>query len=210
MARKARARPAKPTRERILDAALECFAENGFSGSSTKEIARRAKVNEVTVFRLFKSKRALFLAVLGERSPVLSIKDRVGLEATGPLEDLLANNIRTVLGMLRSNRQIYFVVMADAWRQPKMRNIAYEEIVKKGIEFVALFMKGLMDAGKIRRMDPEVAARGLMGAVQFYFLTTEILGGGTPRPDEEERFIRGFVSIFMNGMKAEQEADELV
>ncbi len=203
MTRRARAHLAAPTRERILDAALGCFAEKGFSGSSTKEIARRAGVNEVTIFRLFKSKRALFVAVLGERSPILSIKDRVSLEAMGPLEDLLANNVRTVLRMLRSNKRIYFVVMADAWRQPKMRDIAYEEIVKKGIEFVASFMKGLMDAGKIRRMDPDIAARGLMGAVQFYFLTTEIMGGGTPRPDEEERFVRGFVSIFLNGMKAE-------
>lgn len=203
MTRRARAHLAAPTRERILDAALGCFAEKGFSGSSTKEIARRAGVNEVTIFRLFKSKRALFVAVLGERSPILSIKDRVSLETMGPLEDLLANNVRTVLRMLRSNKRIYFVVMADAWRQPKMRDIAYEEIVKKGIEFVASFMKGLMDAGKIRRMDPDIAARGLMGAVQFYFLTTEIMGGGTPRPDEEERFVRGFVSIFLNGMKAE-------
>lgn len=203
MPRKGHSRLASPARERILDAALDCFAEKGFSGSSTKEIARRAKVNEVTIFRIFKSKRALFVAVLGERSPMVSIKEKVSLEARGSLEELLEGNIRTVLKMLRSNKQIYYVVMADAWRQPKMRSLAYEEIVKRGIGFVASFMKRLMDEGKIRSMDPDVAARGLMGAVQFYFLTTEIMGGGTPKPDEEERVIRGFVSIFLNGMKVE-------
>lgn len=203
MTRKGQAQGAPSARERILDAALESFAEKGFSGTSTKEIARRAKVNEVTIFRQFRSKRALFAAVISEKSPVLEIADRVSLDTRRPVEELLANNVRTVLRMLRANRHMYFVVLGDAWRQPKMRNLAYEEIVKKGVELVAALMKGLMDAGKIRRMDPEIAARTLMGAVQFHFLTTEIMGGGPPSPDEEERMVRGFVSIFLNGVKVE-------
>lgn len=203
MTRKGQAQGAPSARERILDAALESFAEKGFSGTSTKEIARRAKVNEVTIFRQFRSKRALFAAVISEKSPVLEIADRVSLDTRRPVDELLANNVRTVLRMLRANRHMYFVVLGDAWRQPKMRNMAYEEIVKKGVELVAALMKGLMDAGKIRRMDPEIAARTLMGAVQFHFLTTEIMGGGPPSPDEEERMVRGFVSIFLNGVKVE-------
>jgi AcrR family transcriptional regulator len=203
MTRKGQAQGAPSARERILDAALESFAEKGFSGTSTKEIARRAKVNEVTIFRQFRSKRALFAAVISERSPVPEIADRASLDTRRPVDELLANNVRTVLRMLRANRHMYFVVLGDAWRQPKMRNLAYEEIVKKGVELVAALMKGLMDAGKIRRTDPEIAARTLMGAVQFHFLTTEIMGGGPPDPDDEERMVRGFVSIFLNGVKVE-------
>jgi len=204
MTRRGQAQNAPTARERILEAALESFAEKGFSGTSTKEIARRAKVNEVTIFRQFKSKRALFSAVISERSPLLKIVDRVSLDTGGPVEDLIANNVRTVLRMLRANRHMYFVVLGDAWRQPKMRSMAYEEIVKKGIEFVAALMKALMDAGKIRKMDPDIAARVLMGAVQFHFLTTEIMGGGGQGPGEEERMVRGLVSIFLDGVKAEQ------
>lgn len=204
MARRASAQKVRTARDRILDAALESFAEKGFSGTSTKEIARRAKVNEVTIFRQFKSKRALFSAVITERSPVLDIAASVSFDVRAPVDELLANNVRTVLRMLRANRQLFFVVLGDAWRQPKMRSLAYEETVKKGIEMVAGLMRGLMDAGKIRRMDPEVAARTLMGAVQFHFLTTEIMGGGVPGPEEEERMVRGFVSIFLNGMRTAQ------
>lgn len=204
MTRKGRAESAPTARERILEAALESFAEKGFSGTSTKEIARKARVNEVTIFRQFRSKRALFAAVISERSPLLGIAERVSLDTKGPVEELLANNVRTVLRMMRANRKMYFVVLGDAWRQPKMRIMAYEEIVKKGVGFVGALMKDLMDAGKMRRMDPEIAARALMGAVQFHFMTTEIMGGGVPSPEEEERIIRGFVSIFVNGVKPEQ------
>lgn len=204
MTRRDHAQETLTARERILDAALDAFAERGFSGTSTKEIAKRAKVNEVTIFRQFRSKRALFAAVISERSPVLGIAGKVSFDLGSPVEELLANNIRTVLRMLRANRQLYFVILGDAWRQQKIRNFAYEEVVKKGIGMVAGLMKALMDAGKIRRMDPEVVARVLMGAVQFHFLTTEIMGGGSPGPDEEERMVRGFVSIFLNGMRTGQ------
>ncbi len=198
-------KPSSPTtRDRILDAALQAFANYGFKGTTTKEIARRAKVNEVTVFRLFRSKRALFSAVVSERSPLIPIRESVEFEPKTTLEVMLQNNVRIVLRTLRQNKDLYLVMMGDAWRQPKTRNMAYEASIKQGIGMVASMMSGLMDAGTMRRMDPEVAARTLMGAVQFYFLTTDMLGGGAARPEDEERMISGLVSIFLDGVRVRQ------
>src|SRR6266404_2259865 len=50
-------------REEILDAALEEFAERGYHGASTEEIARRAGISQPYVFRLFGTKKELFRAV---------------------------------------------------------------------------------------------------------------------------------------------------
>ena len=50
-------------REEILDAALAVFAEQGLHGASTEEIARRAGISQPYVFRLFGTKKDLFLAV---------------------------------------------------------------------------------------------------------------------------------------------------
>lgn len=46
-------------RQKLLDAAIQVFAEHGFRGATTRRIAEAAGVNEVTLFRLFKSKSAL-------------------------------------------------------------------------------------------------------------------------------------------------------
>lgn len=46
-------------RERILDAAAKVYAETGFRGATTRRIAERAGVNEVTLFRQFGSKTRL-------------------------------------------------------------------------------------------------------------------------------------------------------
>jgi AcrR family transcriptional regulator len=48
-----------PLREKILHAATELYAETGFRGTTTRQIAQRAGVNEVTLFRHFGSKTAL-------------------------------------------------------------------------------------------------------------------------------------------------------
>ena len=51
-------------REEILDAAMEEFAERGYHGASTEDIARRAGISQPYVFRLFGTKKALFTAVV--------------------------------------------------------------------------------------------------------------------------------------------------
>jgi AcrR family transcriptional regulator len=52
------------TRRRILEAAGRVFARDGFRGATTREIAREAQVNEVTLFRHFRSRNDLLRAVL--------------------------------------------------------------------------------------------------------------------------------------------------
>jgi len=50
-------------REEIVDVAMEVFAEQGYHGASTEEIARRAGISQPYVFRLFGTKKDLFIAV---------------------------------------------------------------------------------------------------------------------------------------------------
>src|SRR4051794_33471821 len=49
-------------REEILDAALEVFADQGLHGASTEEIARRAGISQPYIFRLFGTKKELYIA----------------------------------------------------------------------------------------------------------------------------------------------------
>ena len=53
---------AEERREEILDAALTEFADHGFEGASTDTIARAAGISQPYLFRLFGTKKGLFLA----------------------------------------------------------------------------------------------------------------------------------------------------
>src|SRR6202167_3365739 len=56
--------PAVERRELVLEAALAEFAAGGLAGTSTEEVARRAGISQPYLFRLFPTKRALFLALV--------------------------------------------------------------------------------------------------------------------------------------------------
>ncbi len=51
-------------RQKILNAAVKLFSENGYHATTTRVIAQFAEVNEVTLFRHFKSKQQLFYEIL--------------------------------------------------------------------------------------------------------------------------------------------------
>jgi AcrR family transcriptional regulator len=53
---------ASERRESVLDAATEAFAAKGFHGTSTEDIARAAGISQPYLFRLFGSKKQLYLA----------------------------------------------------------------------------------------------------------------------------------------------------
>lgn len=193
-----------PTRERIIDAALQVFAESGFKDATTQKIARRAKVNEVTIFRQFGTKKALFTAVMIERSPVSQVRKVVSFDMKIPVEELMFRNVKTVLGILRESRHLYMVMLGDIWRLPKSRGFEPYLPIGRGLDFLSAFFQMLMDSGKIRRMDSRILAKAWMGTIQFYFLTGDILGIERLTQAEEDRTIREFIGIFLNGMKTEK------
>lgn len=190
----------RSTRERILDAALVLFGAKGFAAATTKEIADRAGVNEVTLFRTFGTKQALYAAMITERSLVPSIIRSVDFDLSTPVEQMMERNASAVLAVLKANRNMFMLVLNDVWRQPRARRTFGEGPLQKAIDFLASMLKGQMDAGRLRRMEPELAARAMIGMVQAYFLTNYLIQGSEDDPDKDGRFVRGFVSIFLHGM----------
>jgi AcrR family transcriptional regulator len=189
------------TRRRILEASLQVFGEKGFTAATTKDIAKRAKVNEVTVFRLFGSKKDLFAEAVMEGSPLAQIRKAVSFKPDTTLDELMVTNAKTALSVLRANKHLFMVMYGDAWRQPKVREVIGDMLLDKGVEFLAEFFEAQMDTGRIRRMDPVIAARAWMGTIQAHFIVKDMLGSKKLGQIDEDKMIRGFVSIFLDGMR---------
>jgi AcrR family transcriptional regulator len=77
----------KETEKKILQAATKLFSENGYSGTSTKKIAEQAGINEVTIFRHFKSKSNLLQSVIRHFSFEGNIIEKISNDITGNLVD---------------------------------------------------------------------------------------------------------------------------
>ncbi len=200
----AKSKTEPPTRDRILDAALETFGRKGFAAATTKEVAKAAGVNEVTVFRLFGSKLRLFEAVMEERSMIKAVREGVDFDPNHPLDDLLYGNVRFVLSTLRQNKHMFTLMIADATRVDGLWEAWGDIALSKGVAMLSGFMGMLMAQGRVRKMDPEIAARAAMGLVQSYFITNDIMLGKRPDEKREEEMLRGFVSILLDGIRGEE------
>src|SRR6266568_8892525 len=79
--------PAAERRESVLEAAVAEFALRGLAGTSTEDVARRAGISQPYLFRLFPTKKALFLALIErcfervEETFTTAAADRTGEEA---------------------------------------------------------------------------------------------------------------------------------
>ena len=91
-------------RDRILDAAKKIYALHGFRGATTRLIAIEAGVNEVTLFRTFGSKAALFEAVMSAHvanAPIPELPDN----PINP-EREMTDWVNAVLSHMRENRAL--------------------------------------------------------------------------------------------------------
>ncbi len=186
-------------KERILAAAFALFAERGFDGTTTRSIAERAEVNEVTIFRTFGSKKDLFRQVAREMLPIRHIKAGVDFLLEGNAEEVLVHNALLVLGILKDNRHIFMILVGELWRHPELKEEVGLEAFEQAVDFVASLMMILIEDGRLRDVDPYVAARSWTGTVQLHFLMNYVIGAGNIDPHEEEMLLRGWADIFVNG-----------
>lgn len=105
---------ADPRRARILAAARDVFAEQGFRRAEVKTIAARAGVGKATIYRFFSSKDALLLCVVEEN--LIAIRDRILLQllSTAPPLERLENVCRAVARFLEQERDFSRLLIQEA------------------------------------------------------------------------------------------------
>ena len=104
---------AEERREDVLVAAREVFAEHGLSGASTDEIARKAGISQPYLFRLFHTKKELFIAAIercfGETLETFehAAEGKTGEEALKAMGHAYGELIRSNPNRLRAQMQTY-------------------------------------------------------------------------------------------------------
>jgi len=123
-----------PTRERILSAAAQLFAEQGFAGTSMPAIAELSGITAGAIYRHFTSKAELLLEVVKRALEGLpfSFEQSGGEEDAPLLSEVAARITDPALTLLR---QLALEVHAAARRDPEVRTLlsAYNETVMRRI-----------------------------------------------------------------------------
>lgn len=164
------------TAEKILEAAASLFAERGYAATTTRLIAERASVNEVTIFRRFGNKLGV-LKALGERFAVQSMSH--GIPALPDPE----NTRETLLGVahteIRSsveNGAVALRLAFDATSVPEVAALVGEG-PRANLETLAGYIAERQKAGDIRGdIAPLVIAEAFSSLTSSYVMYRMIMG----------------------------------
>ena len=185
------------TQNKIIDATMSLVMEKGYTSTTTKDIAKKAEVNECTIFRKFGSKKEIIAAAmtLPEWNPCLREED---FESTG---DLIAD--------LCSFSEVYLrkvtprmVRISIGLRSPDLY-----ELTRDGIREVPdTFKKVLVDyftkmqkAGKLQTDNIESLAVAFL-AINFGFVFFKASFGDGLTALQSKEYIESSVRTFVNGI----------
>lgn len=185
-----------PTRERILKAAREVFEHNGTRGTTTREIADRAGVNEATIFRHFGNKMAL-LDAMREWSCNVSGLTAIADALTGDLEADLRTVCSGMFEGIMRNQAIIRIGLAEEASDPDQLETSWRGPQEMHGKLVG-YLQAHIDDGAIHGNAKQLAAM-LMGMMFALAMKSKRLSWGDEgRP---EAMIPAFVNVFVNGVR---------
>lgn len=137
------------TREKLLTAAALCFAEKGYEGCSIADIAKRAQLAQGTMYMHFKSKEALFKAIIEMEHSKGADKARQAAGVSPHLDGILAIMADCICDVgFPVDHRLWTEVLAVAGRDPSVREAfaASDKAMREA--FVELLSKAAV-AGEI-------------------------------------------------------------
>jgi AcrR family transcriptional regulator len=191
------------TKTALLEVTARLFACHGWRGTTTRRIAEAAGVNEVTVFRHFRSKEAL----LGEAISAISREVHLtGVlpESPGDIRRELNEWSVALHGRLRKHGPLILACLAEFSDHPELAPVACAGALDSFDE-LAKYLGAARRVGKISGAGHiESAVMMLMNAIFMDAVTRDVVG--TPRPVEVADAIANFVDLTLRALGAPEEA----
>jgi AcrR family transcriptional regulator len=147
------------TEQKIIAGAMKVFFEKGCDGATTRRIAEKAGVNEVTLFRKFQSKEKILQAVITERreSVLRSLDTVLLIEHDLGLEDCLRSLGHELTRFISERADWISLLIREGRRRPEFQE-ALSTIPKAIVERLVRYFEQEMKLGNMRKVNPRTVA----------------------------------------------------
>ena len=193
--------PGSARRAGIIRSAAALFAEKGFNGTKTREIADRAGVSEALIFKHFPSKDDLYAAILAEKSPVPGLLDRIQGFAEQRHDEAVFTTIAETIVAGVPDQNLMRLILFSALESHEMSDMFFQNHIRHFYDFLASYIELRIEDGAFQSVEPLVAARAFMGMLIYHRLLTVLFQ--IPVVQEPRDIVRTFVTVFMNGLKTQ-------
>jgi len=197
-------------REQILQTAVSLFSQRGFSGTTTKEIAKAAGVSEAMVFRHFASKDELYGAILesktckGDTEPfpwqasdlrrAIEEKDDYAFFYNLALHAM--NQHHSDVGFMR-------LLFYSALEEHELADRFFSEFISRIYVFIGDYVETRQRDGAMREINPRIVVRAFMGMLIHHSLNNILWDKDRKLLNiSNEEAAANFTEIILNGVRA--------
>ena len=183
-------------KNQILEAAILVFSKKGFEGSTTKEIAKKAKVSEGTIFRYFKTKKEILihmLNILVERT-LFDFVEQIesGSESEEVIKGLLKHHYR----FMANNQDLIKILIFEVQFHKELKEKFYNDVLNQIIGFTTNIIAEIKSDSDV---PPRTIAETMIGI--FIGLAIVHTFKGDRGSDDQDKVVSDTLEILTYGMK---------
>ncbi len=183
------------TRKRILFNAAKLFAENGYEGVRTKEIAKASNISEVTLFKYFPKKEVLYNTLLDEFFYTLDLGPLVNNLSYTDLQKDLSKIANAITENLIDN--INIILMRQKEKTNFLSNKKFNVLSDPGyLTILPVFQKYYQN--KKISVSPEIASNIFITSIVGSF---GLLAANNFNEAYFKKYIEDFLIIFCRGIR---------
>ncbi len=191
-------------RKELIKYATDMFMEMGYEKASMNNLAKRSGSSKSTIYKHFRSRQALFIAVLDEKlRDHLAPIEKLDL-TTLSIEEGLKLIGRTSIKVITSKDHINLcrIIYAEAERIPQVGKTYYEHGPKRGMAGVAKYLSTMVEKSRIRCTDPSLASQYFWGMILHKPMLERYCGIKGPMTAREQKsyidkVVDSFISAFI-------------
>jgi len=189
-------------REQILDGAWRLFAQKGFRGTTTREIAKRLGISEALMFKYFPTKAALYRAIIHKRmngsEEMLFPKEAISSKSDHQV-------FKTILSyLIKKNTEdptFMRMLLYSALEKHDLSRIFFENEAMEHSQLLSQYIRQRIKENGFKKVDPFLAARAFIGMAIHYVMAQEIYGMKSLFHFPQKKVVDTYVDLFLNGLK---------
>jgi AcrR family transcriptional regulator len=200
--------------KQILEAAIHVFAEKGYSGASTSEIAERAGVAEATIFKHYRTKKGLLLrlvipAIAKVASPYIIRPVLAILERNKPFHEVIQELVLDRIHLIENHWKLIRIILVESLFHPELREALREHVLTNLVALATENIEKLQREGKLRAdLPPYLLLRSVMSMVLGYLIARNAAPNLLARGDEQAE-LRMIADVLIQGLGGPEAREEL-
>ena len=188
-------------RSSIIRSAIHLFAEKGFRGTTTRELAAAAGVTEPVLYQHFRTKRDLYSAIIEAKAVEVAHSAAVLAELAETSDDRAFFGAigESILRRYQEDPELSRLLFFSALERHELAELFFERLYAAFYRRVAGYIRRRVREGGFRKVNPETAARGLIGMISYHGQLTLLFPGRFPISNPR-RIADEMTAVFLDGV----------